>query len=216
MGQKRTRDSLQRRKPRLSPRARILIVCEGQVTEPIYFKDLGRQARVRLIEVVVNEEGGVPKTIVERAVQLKKSARRTAKRLLDDFLDFDEVWCVFDVDEHPNLPHAIQQANANGVNLAISNPCFELWILLHFQDQRAHVDRARVQADCRRHIPNYRKTPPMLELNARYDQALTRAIALEKWQSEQGRFRENPSTEVHRLTEQIKKLGGTAAFQNVR
>jgi hypothetical protein len=30
------------------------------------------------------------------------------------------VWCVFDVDIHPNLPEAKQQARDNGLSLAIS------------------------------------------------------------------------------------------------
>jgi hypothetical protein len=51
----------------------------------------------------------------------------------------DEVWCVFDVDEHPKLAEARDQANANGIQLAVSNPCFELWLLLHFQEHRAHA-----------------------------------------------------------------------------
>lgn len=41
---------------------------------------------------------------------------------------------------HPGLTDAIEQARQNGIWLAISNPCFELWLVLHFQDQSAWLD----------------------------------------------------------------------------
>lgn len=216
MGRKIDHDSIRRRRPRLSPRSRILIVCEGKVTEPTYFKELGRQERARLIEVVVNDEGGVPKTLVERAALLKKSAQREARRQKDDFLRYDEVWCVFDIDAHPNVPDAVCQAKANGIFLAISNPCFELWILLHFQDQRAHVDRHQVQASCRHHIPGYGKIAPVHLLSAKYAEAVARASALHKWQREQGRAGENPSTAVHLLTERVRELGNETGLLRLR
>jgi hypothetical protein len=51
--------------------------------------------------------------------------------------EIDEIWCVFDVEwprNHPGLKEAVDRARGNGINLAISNPCFELWLILHFQD----------------------------------------------------------------------------------
>jgi hypothetical protein len=68
--------------------------------------------------------------------------------------DYDEVWCVFDIDEHPFVPETKRQARDNEISTAISNPCFELWIRLHFQDRRAHIERAQVQHKCRRYLPN--------------------------------------------------------------
>lgn len=85
--------------------------------------------------------GGVPKTLVERATEMKKAGEREANTKKDEYLRYDEVWCVFDIDDHPKIADARQQARDNGIDLAISNPCFELWVLLHFQDQRAHISR---------------------------------------------------------------------------
>ena len=64
----------------------------------------------------------------------KKKAQDAARREDDENLAYDAVWCVFDVDEHPQIADARQMARANGIELAISNPCFELWLLLHFRD----------------------------------------------------------------------------------
>lgn len=205
--QARYRASLSRRPARAFPRPRILVVCEGRVTEPSFIREFSKCERNRLVDVVVNDEGGVPKTLVERAVALKKAASRDARRQKDQFLAYDEVWCVLDVDVHPNLPQAHQQARDNHIHLAISNPCFELWLLLHFQNQRAHLERAEAQAACRRHMPGYAKLVPFNVLYPNYEHAVACAITLEKWQKESGRARGNPSTSMHHLTEQVRNLG---------
>ena len=80
-----------------------------------------------------------------------------ARKEADDNLRFDFVWCVFDSDDHPGIPAAKQQARDNGINLAISNPCFEIWILLHFQDHRSHVQRQTLRGMCRKSLPAYVK-----------------------------------------------------------
>lgn len=205
------RDSIKRRKPVLQPRPRLLVVCEGKVTEPSYFREMAREERAR-IEVSVEEDCGGPKTIVERAAYLKREAEGEAKRQNDDFLKYDEVWCVFDIDAHPKVPDALQQARANNLALAISNPCFELWILLHFEDQRKHLEREVAHRLCKNHIPRYDKYVSFRALSPDYDEAVKRASNLEAWQRQQGRKLPdaNPSTGVHRLTERIKELGGAA------
>jgi RloB-like protein len=157
------------------------------------------------VEVV--PECGVPKSLVELAVERKKQAEKEARRQGDPYLKYDEVWCVFDVDEHPNLPEALQQANDNGLKLAVSNPCFELWILLHFQDQRAHQERGWIQEKCRDHLPEFIKEVPYQKVQPNYEQAVARATALFDWQVQQNRPVGNPSTAVHNLTERIAELG---------
>jgi hypothetical protein len=207
------RDFIKRRKAGFQPRPRILVVCEGKVTEPSYFREMAREERAR-IEVIVKEDGGGPKTIVERAALLKKEAENQAKKLRDDFLKYDEVWCVFDIDAHPKIPDALQQVRAHHLALAISNPCFELWILLHFQDQHGHIERGLAQKHCKGHIRGYKKHVSFQSLAANYAEAVRRATNLEVWQRQQGRTPPdaNPSTGVHRLTERIRELGSAAVL----
>jgi hypothetical protein len=199
------RDSLRRRPAFRSPQVRFLIVCEGTRTEPGYFRQKCHLDR-SLVELELSP-GGVPKTLVQRAVEKKRTAKRDAKRNKDRNLEYDEVWCVFDIDEHPFVPEAKHQARDNEISTAISNPCFELWILLHFQDQRAHIECAQVQHECRRYLPNYEKDPPTAALSPRYDDAVSRARDLDAWQASRDREGANPSTGVYRLTERIKELG---------
>ncbi len=198
---------LRRRKPTLDPRPRVLVVCEGEKTEPTYFDGLAHEEEVRLLQVEIVKSGGVPKTVVERAVAMKRAARAEAKRQRDANLDYDEVWCVFDVDDHPHLREALDQAKANSIEIALSNPCFELWIVLHFQDQRAHIERKKLQHLCRGYMPRYIKVAAYADLKHLYETAVARARALAKWQEEQDRVAANPSTGVYLLTERLRGLG---------
>ncbi len=200
---KRDRD-LRRREPRREPRKRILILCEGHSTEPGYFRALRSAFRNRLVEVEIDDRRGVPKTLVEYATERKKEAVREAKSRRDPFLAYDEVWCVFDVDAHPNLPDARQQARDNGIHLAVSNPCFELWALLHFQHQTAYLEGESAQSRLRRHLPGYEKDLPFDRLHPTYDQAVERAQELERRCESAGSPGDNPSTGVYVLTERIR------------
>jgi hypothetical protein len=138
------RNSLRRGRPTREPKRRFLIVCEGEVTEKRYFEHARRLLR-SLIELEISA-GGDPKALVERAAEIKRKSDEMASRQKDDNLRYDRVWCVCDVDEHPRLRDARQQARDNGINMAVSNPCFELWALLHFQDQNSHIERDKVRA----------------------------------------------------------------------
>lgn len=199
---------LRRRPPWREVKPRILVVCEGTVTEPRYFEDLRRKERAALVEIVIDGDGGEPKTLVERAVERKKQAERDAERYRDDNRRFDAVWCVFDVDEHPRLADARQQARDNGIELAVSNPCFELWALLHLQEQNAHVSRHQTRQRLKKHLRAYDKELPFEQIDAHYQQAVRRAEALDKRHQEIDEPGTNPSTGVYRLTERIRRAKG--------
>jgi RloB-like protein len=88
------------------------------------------------LRVETGQGGSVPRTLVSMAVVARS-------RSIDEEAEIDEFWCVFDVEwprNHPGLREAIEQAGRNRIRLAVSNPCFELWLILHFQDQSAWLD----------------------------------------------------------------------------
>jgi hypothetical protein len=201
----RHRGDFRRQPPFREPRRRILVVCEGKVTEPKYFQALRLLFHNRALDIVINDEAGVPKTLVERAVKLKKEAARKAKRQNVPFLAYDEVWCVFDVDEHPLLPEAKQQARDNDISLAISNPCFELWALLHFRDQTAAETRQKVRSLLKSHIPRYDKELPAPKLMPLIEHAMQRAQQLDYLAKLAGVPGKNPSTGVYLLIQRIRQ-----------
>ncbi len=200
------RDDLRRRKPFADPCPRLLVCCEGEGTGANYLDRLKSVLRIRPAHIEVVAGGANPETLVDYAVQRKQKAERNARQGKDDNLKYDEVWCVFDADLHEHIPEAKQKANANQIKLAISNPCFELWLLLHFQDQRAHIERDRAQSACRDHMPAYDKEVPFELLFPRYQSAVQRAAELDDWQEARGCAGENPSTGFHGLTERIMEL----------
>ena len=79
-----------------------------------------------------------PATLVEHAREHLRSNRRRRPA-------FDEIWCVFDTDEHKRLAQAIEEARQSGIEVAVSNPCIELWLVLHKREQTAHIHRHNVQ-----------------------------------------------------------------------
>ena len=207
---KRARSSAQdlaRRGPRREPRRRILVLCEGGETEPGYLKALQAEFRNPLVEIVIEGFGEDPKALVERALAMKMDAEREARRSGDDFLRYDEIWCVFDVDDHARLHDARQQARDHGIELAVSNPCFELWALLHFQEQTAWIERDKLRSFLKRYLPEYRKALPFHLLRPGYAEAVRRAEHLDKLCEKNGSPGDNPSTGVYRLTERIRQEG---------
>lgn len=118
--------------------------CEGEASEPDYVSALKRLPHVRgntSVDVEIDPAQGVPLTLVQRAVE----------RSRDD--EVDECWCVFDVEwplNHPHLDQAIRLADEHGIRLAVSNPCFELWLILHFEDQTAFLDTSAAERRSRK------------------------------------------------------------------
>ena len=154
----------------------------------------------------MNVEGalGAPMTVVDHAVQQKRHEAREARR--GRGRASDEYWCVIDVDQHPNLGPAVEKAIANGISVAVSNPCVELWFILHFQDQAAEIGRKRVQA-ISKELLKCDKTldeQALLALDERFLEARAKAKALDAKHLGDGRPpRSNPSSGVWKLIDRI-------------
>jgi hypothetical protein len=198
-----------RRAPNREPGRRILIVCEGAVTESEYFEAFRGWCKNPRVEIDFDGPAGVPLTLVSKARDRRDKADREASRAGDDFLRYDEVWCVFDVDEHPHVADARANALTAGLQLAMSNPCFELWLLLHFADNPGMQHRHELQARLRARMPAVPNKHVDIEaLVAGYDDAYRRAERLARDARDRGDdVTGNPSTEVYLLTSSIDEDG---------
>jgi len=201
----RGRGGVQQRRPSDAAKRRsILVFAEGSKTEPIYLTHWHRLYRERVI-VAVDPFHGTPLRIVEEAAATRTRDLREARRGRGDA--YDEYWCVFDIDEHPRVEEAIKLAADNGINVAVSNPCIELWFLLHFQDQQASIDRAQAQRKVAEMLGcgKVPTTAALGQLAGRYDQAQVRAQKLdEKHRRDGSPTRSNPSSGVWCLIERIR------------
>jgi hypothetical protein len=194
-----------RRAPFRDPKPTILIVCEGKVTEPEYFRVFQSVCRNPRVRIRIADAHGVPKTLVEAAKRYKREAEKDAAREKDDNLAYDSVWCVFDTDEHPHVPDAKQMARDGDIDLAVSNPCFELWLLLHFRDNPGMQRRDKVHEMLTECVSKYDKHIHYAEYSAGYQQAVTRAKRMDQAADEAGEAGRNPTTGVYRLTELIRR-----------
>lgn len=144
---------LKRRSPIREPRQRFTLFCEGERTEPAYFRALKVAVRHALIDICVNPAAGVPYTIAEEAAKLLRGNRRSKR---NSYETRDEVWAVFDRDKHPRYEEAVEHCRAHGVKVARSNPCFEVWLILHEQDYNKPDGHKSVQAYLQSLRPEYR------------------------------------------------------------
>ncbi len=186
-----------------APRKKLLIVCEGANTEPDYFKQFAEVHRDAIVDVDLAPERGVPLSVVREAKRLKNQAISAAKREGDPYLRYDSVWCVFDVDEHPNVPEALAMARRNGLKVAVSNPCFELWLILHLRETPGMIHRHSAQAMLKTFLPGYDKKVDYKDYRDGYERAVERARRLDKLATDVGEAGRNPTTGVYKLTEAI-------------
>ena len=147
--------SLERKQGEKLPKWRILIVCEGSITEPQYFKDFSRYNKSQIIDVEIYPKGGPVRALVGRVKDLQEEMQRKAKRSKDSFAKLFRVWGVPDVDEHPKFQEAMQLAREHNLNIALSNPCFEVWGLLHFNEQDSPLHRHQAQKKLEDYMPGY-------------------------------------------------------------
>lgn len=162
---------LRRRTAKEAQRAsypRILIVTEGSKTEPLYLEEIRSAYQLHSANVAVQpgQLGTAPIQVVRYAQQLfEEGDLRKGIRPKS----FDQVYAVFDRDEHDSYFNALNLAKSLDGKLrnlerqpvifkAIASiPSFELWLLLHYEDIQAPIHRDEVIARLKQHIPGYEK-----------------------------------------------------------
>lgn len=159
---------LQRRAAVRQPYERLLIVCEGEKTEPQYLRDIQREYRLATthVQVLACGCGTAPLQVVEYAERL---FRKGAREKGIEAGAFDRLAVVLDRDEHATYHAALNKAAAlNGklrnderqgvpFDAIASVPCFELWLLLHFEDVLAPLTTRQVLQRLQAHLPAYAK-----------------------------------------------------------
>lgn len=214
---------LRRRKAQLQSAERLLIVCEGSKTEPLYLGEIRQQLRLPSANLQVQPAayGTEPLRIIEYAERLFTDGQRA---LGIHPRSFDRVVVVFDRDEHHTYHAALQRVAALDGRLenderikvpfeaVVSVPCFELWLLLHFEDVFAPLHRDEALARLRAHVAGYTKGQGShwVVTRERLDVAMSRANAL----AAAGHTAEDgaqPYTSMHKLVHRLLNLKDRAA-----
>ncbi len=148
----------------------ILIVAEGEnVTESQYFKAFQKQnpkcnIRLALAKHVTDPEGML-KAIQVRWKELDLDARKG-----------DKAYIVLDLDCDQNKAALIRkiQKNSKEAQFIISNPCFEVWFLLHFRySTKQYLSGEAVIKDLKTFVPEYKKN---LDISGQLDSSRGMAI----------------------------------------
>jgi len=187
------------------PKNVVIIVTEGD-TERIFFNGL----KQRHLNIEIKPEKG-------KRTNARQLVEYCVKRIKADELDIeggDIAICAFDVDNNTqkDLMEALKNAEKNGIIVALSNPCFELWYLLHFRGIDHRVSSKEIQSELSKHIRNYDKTEDYRELlTPRRRDAFIRAkeIVRKRGMTKLAEYivsSNNPCTSVHIALDAIEKL----------
>ncbi len=127
----------------------FIIVAEGKKTEPQYFGLLNN--RRSTTRVTCLESGNSPAQLLERIREYLKD---------EGLKDSDEAWIALDKDHWPDkLLEQLHEWSvvADNYGLALSNPMFEFWLLLHFEEGDGVSTRRKCMERLKVYIPNYNK-----------------------------------------------------------
>ena len=208
---------LKREKHKREPKQRFILFCEGEKTETEYFKAISRACSSTLISVIPHGGVGVPYTIATKAIQTAKDLGLAPKsrRKKDSYEERDQVWAVFDRDDHPRFNEAVVACERQNIGVGRSNPCFELWLILHETEYDKPNDRHAMQKLLAQLRPEYdpdrEKTPACDDLVKRVEAAERRAERGLRNRETGGHPYGNPSTTVGWLTRAIREADRLAA-----
>jgi len=179
---------------------RILIVCEGEKTEPNYFRKFPENPEI-YDRIDIHGTGYNTVSLVNEAIRLKLEAYKRKEPYI-------EVWCVFDKDDFPidQFICAIILAEKNQIKCAYSIEAFEIWYMLHFNFYDSALSRDQYKEKLsellgKTYIKNDEGMYQLLQ--KRKNIALQNARRLYALQYNQPFAKQNPITTVFKLVERL-------------
>src|SRR5574344_1286028 len=215
----RSRNSLMRERQEAFRDARLIVIAsEGKDTERIYFKALAKEYTNPRVHVHILERS--------EAEQNNSSPDHVLKQLNDYKSQYeleadDELWLVVDKDRWTEAMLsrvATECSQEVAMHMALSNPCFELWLLLHIEDsalltpeeQKQWIENRRkskngdpyLKVRLRQKMGSYHESSyDALALIAHVEDAIERARALDK--NPNDRWPRTLATRVYLLAESV-------------
>lgn len=149
----------------------FVLATEGAKTEPQYFSMFNSQRATVHVKCLKGRTRSAPPQV------LKRMKRYMAE---EGLRDTDEAWLVADrdqwTDEQLNeLYHWTKKAGRKNRHLAVSNPTFELWLLLHFENAKGSITARTCSDRLKRHVPDYHKSVDVRKFETGIADAIRRA-----------------------------------------
>lgn len=196
--------SFARSQPRFKPQPRVLVLCEDRKSSLIYLKEAVQHFRAHAVVEVVHCGKNDPKGIVAEAVRRQRA--------------YDRVYCAIDRDSDAKFDQALSQAVAHPkIDVVVSYPCYEFWLLLHFRQSRKPYSQSgkfsaaacAVKELCAEDgMAGYDKGDTnglFHKLLGRLPEARRRAVEVLQAALSEGEM--NPSTRLHELMAAFESLG---------
>lgn len=173
-----------------------IIATEGARTEKQYFAMFPhRRVRVEILATGADNQSS-PQHVLNRIALFKEQY---------DFGEKDQLWLMIDRDRWPieNLKVVCRGAREGNIGLAISNPCFEVWLLLHHRDiEVEELNCKAMEAQLRKQLGSYSKTNLSIDMFKPYiSEAIRRAKALDT--DTISHWPTAPGTHVYRVVQSL-------------
>ncbi len=214
----REREELFRASNSLEKEKIIVLAFEGNDTEEIYFdkfknSELFNDALIflHILKRQKNDTNSAPNHVFKK---LKNEAKYEY-----NFRDSDELWMIIDTDRWKNITEIVLECKKQtNMYVAISNPCFEFWLLLHIKDiseynenelaliqKNAKVNTKKNYVDSKitEILGSYNKSNPRPEL---FLPTLERAIKQAKeLDSNNEEYPKSLGSHIYKIVEKLKK-----------
>ena len=165
----------------------FFVFCEGE-TEIAYVKFLRSLYRAPIQVIPKKGKSNISEEYIERS---KNEYVRTEQ---------DKVFLMYDLDVDGILEQLQKIPNAE---LLVSNPCVELWFLLHYQEQKSEISSDKCIKKLQKFSNEYKKG--ILSEEEKTFLAEKKDLAIERAKNMIGY--QNPSSTVYKLLEKLKGWG---------
>lgn len=184
------------------------IVCEGTKTEPIYLESIKKEINKKYWDFSQGERI-IIKGAGANTLSLLDFARKNVEY---DMPNAKKVWLVYDKDDFPRDKFDSTQFSVDNrkdkreYRTAWSNECFELWLVLHFQNLESDIGREKYREILRRYIPKYQKNYQNIytDLKDKIPDAIKRAKKqYQSYKEDTPPSKMTPSTKMWELMEEL-------------
>ena len=194
-----------RNEPRLKPQPKVLVICEDKKSGKCYFDDANRILRSQLDVEVTHRGKTDPLGILNEAIDAQNK--------------YDKIYCVIDRDQHENFDEAIQKSrHLENIIIIDSHPCFEYWLILHFNfSRKPYKSKGRLSSgelcikDLKKQngMETYEKGTSKNLFKTLFGAPLETARKNAEKSLQQANDTDdlNPSTKIHILISDMEKLG---------
>ncbi|MEI7833080.1 MAG: RloB family protein [bacterium] len=194
---------LDRTVPHLRDTRLIIIATEGEKSEKQYFEDEVFKHRRVQVQVLPTIDGkSASKYVLARLKEYQSKF---------NLQENDQLWMVVDKDRFPDSHlHEVVEEMKDGcghaISLAVSTPCFELWLYLHHAAwTNGALSSKEMEKNIRKLLGGYNKAKiDMSKYRGGIEAAIARAKMLDT--NPRGPWPQNPGTRVYKLVEAIQAL----------